>query len=49
MNTLKKQTQVNKIKTARSFHPQASSRPGVQSGFCALLSCAPNRFYDGWQ
>ncbi|WP_262492992.1 hypothetical protein [Mucilaginibacter paludis] len=37
MNTLKKQTQVNNIKTTRSFHPQASSRPGVQSGHCPLL------------
>ncbi|EHQ28102.1 hypothetical protein Mucpa_4011 [Mucilaginibacter paludis DSM 18603] len=31
-----------KIKTARSFHPQASSRPGVQSGLCPLPSATPN-------
>ncbi|WP_262492963.1 hypothetical protein [Mucilaginibacter paludis] len=37
MNTLKNKQQVNNVKTARSFHPQANSRPGVQSGHCALF------------
>jgi len=33
---------VNNVKTARSFDPQANSRPGVQSGLCPLSLSASN-------